>query len=387
MLPETVGTNITAVRGGEDDDKKTNAEDEQQDPFDCFGSDSDDNEQEQATPITTPAMKRSHHLVHKSNIRTRTPTGVCVPLVSPNYEVFDSVSAGKGLKALKDFVCGEEILRERAAMRIPNQQEAASLEEAEELHEAAVNTGFQNLDPSTKQAFLELSNCCDDNAGISPPVGIYQTNSYRLGESEPYGGLFLTIARLNHSCRPSCHHVWRRDLKEMLVFATRDISAGEELHTTYGPSQYLDTVGRQSYLLERFSFTCGCEMCLENNHDGGDDRMLKLDALQEDVSLLAASGKPEAAIEAIEQCLELLREQRIDTGALVKPLLHYGYQVAMGRIGDMAMAQSYLSKELIAVEHSEGAGSPKAMDIQRILDGIVLDTDSTLKNTPKNEQT
>lgn len=388
--------------GGDDAEyengKTTQNEDDEDhnddDPFACFGVDDSDDEKDQTprTAIITPVMARSRHLKQKSNDRTSRANlmNVCVPITSPNYAVFDSISAaGKGLKATKNFVRGEEILRERAAMRIPNQQAASSLEEAEELHEIAVRRGFENLEPATRQAFLELSSCYDEaTTDVSIPVCIYQTNSYQLGDDEPYGGLFLTIARLNHSCRPNCHHIWRPDLKEMLLFATRDICEGEELCTTYGPSQCLDTAGRQAYLLERFSFTCGCEMCLESSSndrdstaaDSGDNRMMKLDALQEDISLMAASGKPEDAIQAIEQSLSLLREQRIETAALVKPLFHHGYQIAMGQMGDKVLARSYLAKELIAVKHSEGIGSPKAMEIQDILDGITIDPESDSRN-------
>lgn len=257
-------------------------------------------------------------------------------------------------------------------MRIPNQQAASSLEEAEKLHQVAVRRAFQNLHPATKEAFLDLSCYSEEDAEeISLLVGIYQTNSYRLGDSEPYGGLFLTIARLNHSCRPNCHHIWRSDLKEMLVIATQDICIGEELCTTYGPSQFLPTAGRQEYLLDQFSFMCQCDMCLESNHNGGDNCMSKLDALQEKISLLAASGSPEAAIEAIEESFVLLRIQQINNGSMLKPLFHHGYQIAMGCLGDKIMAPDYLTKELVAVNQSEGIGSPKAMEIQDMLDSML----------------
>jgi hypothetical protein len=384
MSPEQEAPPPVPRREDENEDQQP-----QEDPFDCFGSDfeeSDEENDEQDERIITATNERSRLLIEKSNTRSITHNGPCVHLSSPNYEVFDSVGAGKGLKAVKNFARGEEILRERPAMRIPNQQAASSLEEAEERHQSAVHTVFQNLDLATQQAFMELSNCREDDKkntmDASTIVGIYQTNSFRLADNEPYGGLFLTIARMNHSCSPNCNHIWRQDLKEMLVLATRDISAGEELCTIYGPSQYLDTSGRQSYLLERFSFTCGCEMCLEKNQSGGDDRMVRLDSLQEDISMFAASSnKPEAALEAIEESLELLKDQRIATGAMVKPLFHQGYQVAMGGLGDMSLAHAYISKELIAVNQSEGVGSPKAIEIQRILDGLLVDLKSERPGT------
>ena len=37
--------------------------------------------------------------------------------------------------------------------------------------------------------------------------GIWQTNSVPLG-SYRVSGIFPTVSRINHSCRPNAHHVW-----------------------------------------------------------------------------------------------------------------------------------------------------------------------------------
>ena len=360
------------------------------DPFSCFGSDDDAEEDEEGESIlgndddehTTLQMKQhSRNLIDRSNAAMYSNDATHPPpafLHSPNYKVVDIENAGKGLCALKAFRVGDEVLREFAAMRIPNQQAATTQEEADRMHGSAVQRAFDNLHPTTRRDMLQLSSCEEAPEDMTP-VGIYQTNSYRLGDNEPYGGLFLTTARMNHSCRPNCHHFWRADLKQQLVFAARDIAIGEELTTTYGPPLCFDTAERRAYLMERFSFLCQCEMCRQGNLDGDDDRMMKMDAMREDISLYAASGNPDAAMQAVEQCLALLREQRLDTPALMKPILHSGYQIAMGKLGDKALARSYLVRELAAVQHSEGADSPRAIEVQRIINGIVLDTTSIPK--------
>jgi hypothetical protein len=381
------------------------------DPFACFDDSDDDNEndQDESNPpegITEPLPKtpsrqftanensnsekctlqreeqgQGRRLVDEANARLTAATAVSdglLPVTSAGFEVFDTPNGtGKGLRAVKVFECGDEILREYAAMRVPNHQAAETLEEAEALHEHAVQSAFNNLHRCTQNAIMELSSCdqwMDDDGHdsvIVTPLGVYQTNSFKLGD-EKCGGLFLTTARMNHSCRPSATHIWRPDLQKTVVFATRRIEIGEEIFTTYGPSECLNTEGRRDYLRERFSFECGCDMCTEGNRFGGDDRMMEISSLQEDISMEAQTGDPKAAIAAVERCLTLLKEQAISIGAYMQPILHYGYQISMDGLKDVQLAESYLLKELVVTQQCEGPTSPKALQIQAMLDDFKI---------------
>jgi hypothetical protein len=298
-----------------------------------------------------------------------------LPLTSLDFEVFDaSDGSGKGLRALKAFSYGDEILRETAAIRVPNQQAASSLEEAQRLHERAVQRCFNELHEATQGAFLELSSCEQHKSTSSQArhslVGIYQTNSYKLGD-EADGGLFLTLSRMNHSCRPNSNHIWRPDLQQTLVFATKDIAIGDEIFTTYGPAgEWLTTTNRRSYLRKRFSFDCHCEMCLEGNRNGGDRRMEELSALQEELSWLDQTAQPHAAMEAVDRCRFLLEEQGNSSGVFIKSLLHKAYQISLFGLSDTIMARDYLSQELFATTMCEGVGSPNCVTLQQLLDEI-----------------
>jgi hypothetical protein len=113
---------------------------------------------------------------------------------------------------------GQEILREGAVMRIPNTQSAHCHAEAITLHNNAVVRACNLLHDETRSAFMELSSSCEDDYNdnynaddvvkvkTKTPRGIYDTNSFRLGPHESNGGVFLTIARMNHSCRPNVNH-------------------------------------------------------------------------------------------------------------------------------------------------------------------------------------
>lgn len=357
-------------------------DDADEDPFDCFGDDSDsstNSEEDTASAEllvtnkpnnTIKNIKAARKLVKQFN---DDPISI-QPMIRPDdFEVFDAINmaAGKSLRATRSYKCGEEIMREVAAMRIPNSQAAASRNEAKVKHRNGILRSFDALHPETKEAMMHLSSC-NERDDERTPLGVYDTNAFRLGD-DPLGGLFLTIARMNHSCRPSAYHFWRSDLEQTLVFAARDIAVGEEICTTYGPSECLNTAGRREYLQDRFSFHCLCGMCQEENVCGGDDRMCEINSLQEDIILLAASGNSDAALEAVERCLFLLEEQGLGSGAFVKPILHYGYQMSMAT-NDTNNAQMYLSKELLAVRQSEGVDSPRAIEIDGARDLLGANT-------------
>ncbi|CDJ33853.1 uncharacterized protein EMH_0056800 [Eimeria mitis] len=72
-------------------------------------------------------------------------------------------------------------------------------------------------------------------------------------------GLYPKAAMLNHSCEPN---VTYRNLEGLLVyFATRDISAGEEISMTYIDQLYASASFRSKRLLQTKCFTCKCARC------------------------------------------------------------------------------------------------------------------------------
>ena len=228
---------------------------------------------------------------------------------------------------------------------------------------------------------MDLSSCNEEEDMNKTPMGIYNTNSFRLddGGKSNDGALFLTIARMNHSCLPNCNHIWRDDLQKMVVFATRDCSIGEELCTSYGPSKCMTTKNRREYLYDRFSFECKCVMCMEGNTKGGDERMMKIQSLQEDIAMSSSmvsssttnkdDGNSSPQLESVKECLELMDVQGIGgLGVYTKSIYHHGYNTCMAS-RDMVGARAYLVQELKAVQDSEGVDSPRAVEIEHILTG------------------
>ena len=380
--------------------------------FACFGdAGSDDDDDRTAVRVfSSSAMEardaadvsKSRELCNASNANRPTSLGPIID--NSRFVVFDTATAvgssgfsasgdggggGLGLRATRAYVTGQEILREVAVMRIPNTQSASCRSEAVRLHNNAVLRAYNLLHDDTRSAFMDLSSSCeddeaddddddvDDMAKKKTPRGIYDTNSFRLGPHESNGGVFLTIARMNHSCRPNVNHYWRSNLQMTVVYACRDVHVGEELCTIYGPSEWMDTLGRRTFLNERFHFTCNCEMCTEGNIAGGDERMERIRVLQEDIALSSSllitpssstttTDASSSKLEDINKCLSLMTQQGIGGGAFTKSIYHRGYAICIAA-GDIKSARTYLQSEYIAVRNSEGVDSPNALEIECVL--------------------
>ena len=81
------------------------------------------------------------------------------------------------------------------------------------------------------------------------------------GELVNFGsGVFPFSALFNHSCRP--HAQWRplSSGSAIVVHATRDVEAGEEIFVSYLPLSHIGTKRLKS-LRETHGFICQCERC------------------------------------------------------------------------------------------------------------------------------
>jgi hypothetical protein len=259
-------------------------------------------------------------------------------------------------------------MRDVPILQCPTSHAATSREEAEEMHERAVNQLFEKLPPKKQRAFRDLSSWdkYNDSQGNQTVIGIFQTNSLQIADKDNTNNtsaVFLGMCRTNHSCRPNVHHYWRVDLQQLILTATRDILPGEELFLLYGPSECMDTAGRRLHLQTEFGFDCQCSMCHEQSKDEGrgDERMREINERCAAIQGLVASGDHKEALESIDACLTLMSEQGIGDGILAKPLFTMGYQVALMGLKNKALAKSYLKKELALVELFEGLDSPGAL--------------------------
>lgn len=76
-------------------------------------------------------------------------------------------------------------------------------------------------------------------------------------------GIWLTAARINHSCVGNCRRSFIGDMQ--IVRAARDMPAGTELLFPYRPSGSSEPYQRVQQELAKWGFTCTCEMCKDRS--------------------------------------------------------------------------------------------------------------------------
>ncbi|KAF2808812.1 SET domain-containing protein [Mytilinidion resinicola] len=84
-------------------------------------------------------------------------------------------------------------------------------------------------------------------------------------------GLFLTTARLNHSCTPNARVSFCESRGKMTAYALSDIKAGEELTISYledektadleNTTTFMKRAERQAQLKQKWGFECTCSVC------------------------------------------------------------------------------------------------------------------------------
>ncbi|KAI1877254.1 uncharacterized protein JN550_001326 [Neoarthrinium moseri] len=99
---------------------------------------------------------------------------------------------------------------------------------------------------------------------------IFRSNAYTLTDGTV--AMFPKIAKINHSCRPNAANVWSEASGLRIIWAARDIQAGEEVTVTYAPL-LKSHAGRQSRL-SQYGFQCTCAACVD--HERTDSERVKM---------------------------------------------------------------------------------------------------------------
>jgi len=61
-------------------------------------------------------------------------------------------------------------------------------------------------------------------------MAIYETNTFEVGEGSV---ICPEASRINYLCLPNVYYCWNKSIGREIVYAVKDIAAGEEILTTY----------------------------------------------------------------------------------------------------------------------------------------------------------
>ena len=258
---------------------------------------------------------------------------------SANVEV-KGIYTYKGLFSKKEFMVGDEILREKPLLKLP---QCGNIN--------TITAAVLSTTPSIFKLLSEFTNKDHDNGWL----GVFQTNSVPTGPD--HASMFAFISRANHSCDANARFVWRPDLKRELLIAQRPVSIGDELTVEYG-DMLMSRKQRGNFLLEKHKFVCACELCTTRHSAKVDDTLREIKELTDEVPRVGWKN-PAKALRMSERSLALIKKS-----GLGKPLnlhsAHYdAYQMAEA-INSWKKAKYHISKCFETITLAEGVDCPSA---------------------------
>ena len=196
-----------------------------------------------------------------------------IPLRYPDtlgtlIEIRDTEAKGLGVFALHDIEPGTILLSEAPLVTLIDTGSRV------DPLDIAVNL----LSPSKKASFLSLHHF-SRNKNESVSRSIVYSNGYSI-KDDLATGVFETASRINHSCVPNSHYVWKNSIGRMVFWNRFKLLDGEEVTVDYGH--------KKKYLEKIYGFECQCGGCTDSGSDarsssgsesGGVEVMRSLDAV------------------------------------------------------------------------------------------------------------
>ncbi len=229
------------------------------------------------------------------------------------------------------------------------------------------------LDECTRQSIWELHDqfidtyTPTDHPLFSPDekrvVGIIKSNAYHSND-EGSRGLYPTISRFNHSCKPNVGYGFNG--WEMRLYTTSDIQEGEELCTCYSDMVYFhNRIERGEYLKGKFNFDCICSGCNSNNNDDdgeSEERLKQSDTRRERLRFLAEalskrdrSNLKKSDLEMIMESINLMKLDSLEHNISTTYRLAREWAMKLGE-DEASLEKKGLSAEVYAklLELSKG---------------------------------
>ena len=176
-------------------------------------------------------------------------------------------------------------------------------------------------------------------------LSIFETNSFAAGAG---AAVVAIAARMNHSCTPNVYHCWNAATGQLTVHATQDLTAGEEILTSYINVCFYHGARQQE--LDRYGFKCDCAACCIQTDYGkkSEKRRQQLCALNGDIvtkcvtSQIVHSNFERDTLEAVLQIIKILREEGLTNMELARQYVPLpsdtNHSVIVVADGDLAIA-------------------------------------------------
>ncbi|KAF9870358.1 SET domain-containing protein 5 [Colletotrichum karsti] len=231
----------------------------------------------------------------------------------------------------------------------------------------AVDEAFERLNATARAAYLSCPENRDaDDAKFSREALIFRTNGFTMAGGTI--GIFPRIAKLNHACRPNAASVSVGGRR--VIWAGRDIAAGEEVTATYAP--LTETTEARRARLAQWGFTCDCQSCAARDGGEGAAEDLKRVEMKRLTGLVEQElGRDEFGGDVLplaEKLVKLVEEVGL-VDYLSKAYKYAAYSAS--RAGKYGAARKWAKKELKVHEIAD-AESVYAKQTREFLDSLPL---------------
>ena len=205
----------------------------------------------------------------------------------PRLAVRRSGDRGLGLFAVDDIPAYSKVLEDYALLSLAQGEDIPELWQKYTLLPAEEKAQFDELGFSShqqqKEALLtsKLQERGYDEGEAAKMVRVqsrFMANAFKEDSAKWRATLFLTAARINHSCTPNAQTHYRPAGGAKVVYAFRDISAGEEVEISYfGVTMAHADRQRRA---QSWGFTCRCPACSSVDTLAGRDYERTLETLR-----------------------------------------------------------------------------------------------------------
>ncbi|WYZ46321.1 hypothetical protein EsH8_IX_000546 [Colletotrichum jinshuiense] len=276
------------------------------------------------------------------------------------WEVRPSPGKGLGVFALQKIPKGTRIIDETPLFTVDPGTFVSGQGFAFDAIAAAVEKSFAGLNATARAAYLS----CPEHRGPgdteSREALIFRTNGFTMAGGTI--GIFPRIAKLNHSCRPNSASVSVGGRR--VIWAGRDIAAGEEVTITYAPLVQPTEVRRAR--LAQWGFQCDCQACMARDDDDKRTEMKRLMGLIEQE--LGSDSFGGDVLPYAEQLVSLVEE----VGLVDYLSKAYGYAAyAASRTGKFGAARKWAKKQL-SIHEIGDAESGNARETRAFLESLPL---------------
>jgi hypothetical protein len=279
------------------------------------------------------------------------------------WELRWMAEGGYAAFSTRSFKKGDHILTERPLVSVSGYHPFTSAQIKE------IDEKLAALTTEEQHAFYAMSNVFPEIP--SRGAGIFMTNSFDMTDSPsgPACGMYVALARLNHSCCPNVQQTHLPHSGEEVLFACTDIEEGEEINDCYIELRR-STDERRAELQDLFRFTCLCRSCAQDEATRLQEDRMRCRALQiEDQVMELAGIDPATALQVAEGGIVMLESSAGSSSWSVRfiPSMEFSaYQIAQ-ELGRRKCAKQHLERAHSLYLTLQGPDSPETQRSKELL--------------------